>query len=110
MSLKIIGGTPKSGPSICKSCKHAKMIKGQNCQELVLCHLFPTYSGAPGNVPFRIADCASYHPTNMPWLHEMQEIAWMIEARKRGPVGFEPDKCDMEIVITKPRSSNLPED
>jgi hypothetical protein len=109
IQITIHGATPKSGPSLCKTCKHAKSVKGQNCQEIVLCHMFSPYGGL-GRVPFRVAECVTYHPSNVPWLREMEEMAWKIEARKRGPVGFEPDKCDMEIVITKPKSSGPPED
>jgi hypothetical protein len=106
--FRIINGTPRTGPSLCKTCKHAKHIRGQNCQELVLCHLFPSLGGAPGPVPFRIAECGTYHPVNMPWLHEMEDMAWKIEARKRGAVGFEPETTEMEVVITRPGESNPP--
>ena len=64
--------------------------------------------GARYPVPFRVAECASYHPTNMPWLHEMEQIAWKIEARKRGTVGFEPDRSEMEIIITPPSKDDGP--
>jgi hypothetical protein len=110
MSFKIINGTPKSGKSLCLTCKHGKVVKGQECQEVLFCSSVFSKNYSYGYVPFRISECAEYHPSNMPWLHEMENMAWKIEARKRGPVGFEPDRCEMEIVITKPTSSNLPED
>ena len=106
LQIKIHGATPKSGKSICLSCKMATVVKGQNCQEIIMCSLF----GSPGTVPFKVAECAKYHPINVPWLHEMEEMAWKIEAKKRGPVGFnDPTARDeMEVVITRPRSSNVP--
>lgn len=108
LQIKIHGATPKSGKSICLTCKKGTVVKGQNCQEIVLCGLFG--DGSRGRVPFRVAECGDYHPLNVPWLHEMEEMAWKIEAKKRGPVGFNDPTAreEMEVVITRPRSSNVP--
>jgi hypothetical protein len=112
LQIKIHGGTPKTGKTLCATCKHAKKVVGQSCQELIFCAAL-TFPGRSDIVPFRIAECASYHPTNMPWLREMEQMAWIIEARKRGPVGFnDPDSRgdeQMEVVITRPKDSNCPE-
>lgn len=110
LQIKILGATPTSGKPLCLSCKMAKRVRGQNCEEIIFCHLF-SRNGSPGPVPFRVAECGDYHPVNMPWLHEMEEMAWKIEARRRGPVGFnDPDARggEMEVVITRPKKSNLP--
>ena len=105
LQLKINRGTPKSGKSLCGTCKHAVRIVGQECQEFFRCErgLF-----SPRHiVPFKISECGGYYPTNTPLLHEMKEIAWTIEARRRGPSGFKgPEEEQMEIVITKPKSFN----
>lgn len=41
-------------------------------------------------------------------------MAWKIEARKRGPTGFQPDQpTEMEIIISPPKSSptgDMPDD
>lgn len=105
--FKIVGGTPKLGPSLCATCKYASIVKGQNMEELINCggHQFPH-----GRVTFRVSECGKYHPMNMPWLYEMREIAWNIEAKKRGPVGFEPPKDELEIVITPPKDACDPLD
>ena len=108
LQIKIHGATPKGGKSICLSCKRGKVVKGQNCQEVIFCGLF---SDVGGRVPFKVSECGDYHPVNMPWLHEMEEMAWKIEARKRGPVGFNDPAAreeEMEVVVTRPRSSNIP--
>lgn len=109
LQIKISGATPVSGKSLCMTCKHASVVTGQNCEEIVLCHLF-TDGGSKGRVPFRVATCGTYHPSTVPWLHEMEDMAWKIEARKRGPSGFQAPAGEdiMEIVITKPRNSNSP--
>jgi hypothetical protein len=55
-----------------------------------------------------VAECSAYGQINTLSKHEMRDIAWRIEARKRGPKGFEiPDGEDqMEVTITKPKQRN----
>jgi len=108
LQIKIHGATPKGGKSICLTCKKGTVVKGQNCQEVVLCPLFSGSGLAP--VPFKVAECGGYHPSNVPWLHEMENMAWTVEARRRGSVGFADGERlgEMEVVVTRPRSSNLP--
>lgn len=100
ITIKINGGTPKHGKSLCHTCKNASIVKGQNLEELIICQA-NMFVPSKGRVTFRVAECSAYHPTNMPWLHEMEAMAWMIEARKRGPVGFSEGQA-MEIIITPP--------
>jgi len=108
IQLKISGATPKSGKSICASCKHAKHIVGQNCQQVTFCHLFAGFGSSRGPVPFRVAECNDYHPATMPWLHEMEEMAWKIEARRRGPAGFGDavTQTEMEVIVSPPTKPN----
>ena len=99
------GATPKAGKSLCVTCKHASVIKGQNCEELIFCGGDMWPHGKP--VPFRVAECGSYHPMNVPWLHEMEQMAWKVEARKRDKPGFAgamPDETEqsMEVTINPP--------
>lgn len=110
LQIKIHGATPKGGKSICLTCKKGTVVKGQNCQEVVFCGLFSESNG--GRVPFKVSECANYHPINIPWLHEMEEMAWKIEARRRGPAGFNDpaQRGEMEVVVTRPRNSSLPPD
>lgn len=109
MRFKINGGTPKGGKSLCVSCRNAKTIKGQNCEEVILCGYF-RQTASYGQVPFKVAECTEYHPMNMPWKHEMEEMAWTIQARKRGPSGFKPD-APLEVTITPPKGDPYgPED
>lgn len=103
LSIKISGGTPKVGKSLCVTCKHAQIVRGQNMEEHIECG-DGIFAGNRGRVPFRVAECSGYLPANMPTLYEMKAIAWNIEARKRGPVGFEmPEDGEMEVVVTPPK-------
>ncbi len=57
-------------------------------------------------IKFKVAECSEYHPMNVPYLHEMKDIAWKIEARKRGPTGFGADAVkegEMEVIVTPPK-------
>lgn len=102
LSIKIHGGTPQLGKGLCHTCKHARIVRGQNCEERIVCTggLFETSYGGDGVVQFRVAECSRYHPINMPWLHEMEEIAWTVEARRRGDAGFQRQKDEGEMVVT----------
>jgi hypothetical protein len=106
LSLKIVGGeTPKTGKPLCKSCKHASFVRSQTGVERTVCdtHLF---NASKHIVTFPVYSCTAYHPSNVPWLNEMEDMAWIVEARKRGPAGFQqPGEGEMEIVINKPRGS-----
>lgn len=105
LQIKIQGATPKGGRSICTTCKHAKVVHGQNCEERIICT--PVFNGI---VTFKVASCGEYHPSNIPWLYEMERIAWKIEARKRGQSGFRPEEPgEMQVIVTAPKDSGLPE-
>jgi hypothetical protein len=108
IQIKIQGETPRGGRSICHSCKHASVVKGQNCQEFVKCGA-EMFKQTHHVVAFRVAECSSYHPTTMPWLHEMEQMAWTVQARKRGPTGFSnPEENEMEVTIEAPENSVNP--
>lgn len=112
LTIKISGGTPKTGKSLCVTCKHAQIVRGQNMEEHIECSS-GLFNSTRNRVPFRVGECNTYHPSNVPWLHEMKDIAWNIEARKRGPVGFEsPESTDMEVIVTPPKKrgdDNIPD-
>lgn len=102
--FKIHGATPKGGPSLCRSCKNAKMVTGQNGEEIVKCHTFDRFVG------FRVATCTEWHPMNMPWKYEMEDMAWIVQARKRGPAGFKDEQGHVEYEIKPPqREEGTPE-
>lgn len=109
LHIKISGETPKSGKAICTSCKYAKMATGQNCEERIICSggIFDTSRGL---VTIKVAQCSQYHPMNMAWKYEMEQMAWIVQARKRGPTGFsKPEDGTMEVTIKPPNSGGSPE-
>lgn len=92
-------------------CKHASVVRGQNMQEVIECG-YGLFKANAHVVPFRVAECSEYLEKNVPSLHEMKEIAWNIEARKRGPAGFDAGNNEIEVIITGPKknSDNIPFD
>lgn len=105
LALKILGGTPKTGAPLCNSCRHRRYVRTQDGKEVTRCGAFMFGEYAP--VPFPVYECSGHHPVNTPFLHEMEDIAWVIEARRRGPSGFAEgaplEEGEMEVVVTKPR-------
>lgn len=70
-----------------------------------------------GVVTFKVAECNEYHPLNVPWLREMEQMAWKIEARKRGPAGFakagtlpQAGEDEMEVTVEPPSRPRSPLD
>lgn len=104
IQIKVKDGTPISGKSLCITCKHSGIVKGQNGEISVHCNS-GVFEYRMGHVPWKVAECSKFMPSNMPYRHEMEEMAWKIEARKRGPKGFEipAGESEMEIIITKPK-------
>jgi hypothetical protein len=93
---KVHGGTPRGGTeSICRSCRHAQVTRGTNNQELILCRAVGNQSVQVG---FPVYECNSFDDKSQPPLYEMQNIAWIVRTRNRGPVGF--TDTDSRTVIT----------
>lgn len=119
VQIKVKGGTPDSGKTLCLTCKHATIVRGQNMEEVILCDsAFYGTNGAHGSgiVPFKVAECTDYQLKTQPDKHEMEAIAWQITPRKRGQKGFqaapaEGEKTEMEVVIQPPKKNrSMPPD
>lgn len=88
MRLKIRGGTVQHGePSLCLSCKHATVVKGQSLRhEVVECGQLSSDHNLIG---FPVASCSGYVDRTHPSLREMEEIAWILRTDpKRKQIGF----------------------
>jgi hypothetical protein len=116
MRVKIKDGTPEFGKSLCYTCKSAGIVKGQNGELIIHCNAC-MFEHCKNLVPFQVAECNAYTQLNVPDKWEMEKIAWTVEARKRGPKGFEVSagEDEMEVVITKPKKKqgndiNWPDD
>lgn len=94
---KVQGGTPRGGLPLCVTCRAAHNITGVNMQAITICRV-----GAPFRVQFPVSQCSTYDDKRNPAVWEMEKIAWEVNSRNRGPVGFADNGRMLEIVITPP--------
>lgn len=83
ITIKVREGTTRGDTNLCKTCRHAHLVKGTNNQQFVQC----TYTNSV--MHFQVAECNRYFNANQPALYEMEEIAWRIVTKQAGrSVGF----------------------
>ena len=104
MSVKVKGGTPVYGPSLCETCERALTVKGyRENEKLVVCQaMWPERE-----VKFPVQECSGYASKGRESLDEMKKIAWMLQPR--GPkrqAGFvapshddDKDESEIELVL-----------
>lgn len=97
--FKMHGSTPVTGPSLCHSCIHGQITKGHDFQEHVWCH---RSWHMPTRITFSVAECSMHVDRTKPTLQEMKEIAWEVQSRPRGPVGFAGTEVDIQITPPDP--------
>lgn len=107
MNIKIRGGTLPGGKSLCFSCNHSEVIRGQNGQEVILCGAL---SWDRRQITFPVAECTMFRSGGSISLSSLKEIAWVVQARRRGPAGFEPNEDNIEITITPPQPKDKDEE
>lgn len=85
IELKVHGGTPIHGTSLCNTCRRAHRIQGMaDSQEIVLC----CGGSAEKRINFPVASCSLYDDQRVPSLYEMKEIAWQIVTKPDRQIGF----------------------
>lgn len=103
---KVYGGTPVGNTSLCATCRKATIVEGENLQKVVRCCALESL------IIFPVFKCSDYDDKRMPSKYEMEQIAWRIESRVRGPVGFsegDTGPSNMEVVISPPKKRDYPE-
>lgn len=93
--IKIQNGTPPSNEHICRTCRYGQIIEGNNFEQMTMCGYYSK------QVSFQVAKCSKWDDSRLPALWEMEKIAWKVESRIRGSVGFTP-RTEMDIVISPP--------
>jgi hypothetical protein len=106
MSLKVKGGTPVYGPSLCDTCEQALTVKGyRENEKLVVCQqMWPQRE-----VKFPVQECSGYASKGRESLYDMKKIAWVL--KPYGPKrlsGFAPpaadddeDQAEIEITLNE---------
>ena len=100
MADRVIGGTPKGTTSLCITCRAAHRVTGLNLQLVVYCQkINPT-----ARITFPVETCSGYDDKRLPSVYDMEAIAWKVESRNRGAVGFAGGR-DLTIQIVPPSES-----
>lgn len=102
MSDKVRGGTPKTTVSACLNCRNAQVVRGMNLQEVIYCRA--AGGNQPVRVGFPVTECSVFDDKRVPALYQMEEIAWTVQSRNRGPIGFN-NGGGMEITLQPPNQN-----
>lgn len=85
IEMKVQGGTPFHGNSLCSTCHNAHRIQGMAVsEETVFCNA----NGHSKKIPYPISKCSEYSDERLPTLYEMREIAWQIVTKSNRTIGF----------------------
>jgi hypothetical protein len=84
-NIKVKGGTPRHGDTLCRSCSNAQIIKGFSAsQEIFYCdHLYPKRP-----LPFAVSECTMYLDKQLDTVDGMEKIAWFLTQKTGRCVGF----------------------
>jgi hypothetical protein len=99
MSDKVYGGTPRSQRSLCLNCRNAHVAKGVDLQDRVYCN---AGGYGPRRVGFVVVDCSVFDDKSRASRYEMEQIAWTVQSRNRGPIGF-AEESRMQVTIEPPQ-------
>jgi len=86
--IKVRNGTARhDGESLCKSCRHATIIRGERIdEEIIRCG---ELSGNASAIRFKVVECSSHQSKAESTLNMMREIAWEVRTDKTGKkIGF----------------------
>jgi hypothetical protein len=88
MHLKVYDGTrPSGGSSLCATCRHATIIRGQRIDdEIVQC----TGAGLRATrITFKVTSCSAYHDDRLPSYMDLFDQAWILQpGSKSKSAGF----------------------
>lgn len=76
--------------SLCHSCQHAKITKDDSGNEKRQCLVFRYASGRSIDIKENIKECNTYLDKQEVPLYKLEEIAYVMEVKKGGVVGFRP--------------------
>jgi len=84
-TIKIRGGLPPEGESLCKTCRWVHMQRGfRESEEAIFCNFANLRS-----VTFKVAECSDFENRSMPQQWELEQMALLINVPQvRKPTGF----------------------
>ena len=86
VTIKVRGGTPQGGETLCQTCSYGHLIKGfRATEEEVFCRYF--YLGR--EIHFPVSEGTFYEDRRLASKREMEDIAWILRTdMPRRRVGF----------------------
>jgi len=86
VSIRVKGGTPEEGVSLCVSCSWGVVRKGYRAaEEEVFCRMIEPNV----RVPYTVRECSAYSDRRIPSLYFMEKTAWVLLTKKAGrTIGF----------------------
>jgi hypothetical protein len=86
VTIKVKGGTPEGGQSLCTTCRWAHIVKGFGASQQSIRCCWLAYNPP---VPFPVNQCSSYEDNRIPSKRDMEKIAWVLMTKKPGrTIGF----------------------
>ena len=84
-TIKIKGGLPPEGESLCKTCRWVHMQRGfRESEEAIFCNFTNLRP-----VRFKVADCSDFESRSVPQQWELEKMALLINVpQARKPTGF----------------------
>lgn len=86
VTIRVKGGTPEEGSSLCVSCSWGTVRSGFRAAEVeTFCRIV---EHSP-HVPFKVRECSSYEDRRIPSLYRMEKIGWVLLTKSAGrSIGF----------------------
>lgn len=86
VTIKVRGGTPQGGETLCGTCSYGHLIKGfRATEEEVFCRYFYLER----EIRFPVSECTFYEDRRLASKREMEDIAWILRTdMPRRRVGF----------------------
>jgi len=86
VTIKVKGGTPQGGDTLCRTCSYGHLIKGfRATEEEVFCRYFYLER----QIYFPVSECTFYEDRRLASKREMEDIAWILRTdMPRRRVGF----------------------
>lgn len=88
VQFKVRNGTPVGGGgSLCQTCRHSTIIRGQAMdEEIVQCQAAPMTTT---RIRFKVTSCSSYNDERLPSYLQLMEQAWILQpGSRRREAGF----------------------
>lgn len=82
MKLKI---NIKENVGLCGKCKYSHVTEHGN-RLIIRCGQLDMF------IKERVTSCTKFYDINLPYINEMEELAWILKTNEKNAVGFKPER------------------